>query len=74
MNDEQGTTASFGDVPADEVGKAHSDGFEHELERALENLDGRKYAGKELIVEQSVVITPNPGGVGQYRVELKPKS
>jgi hypothetical protein len=65
--------ASLGEVPADEVGKAHSDGFEHALERALAELDGRKYAGKELIVRQSVVITPNPGGVGQYRVELVPK-
>jgi hypothetical protein len=72
MNEEEGL-ASFGEVPADDVGKAHSDGFEHALERALAGLDGRKYAGKELIVQQSVVITPNPGGVGQYRVELVPK-
>ncbi|MDQ2968196.1 MAG: hypothetical protein M3R37_07745 [Actinomycetota bacterium] len=72
MNNEQ-EIASFGDVPADEVGRAHSDGFAHALERALADLDGRKYAGKELIVRQSVCITPNPGGVGQYRVELIPK-
>jgi hypothetical protein len=72
MNQEE-WIASFGQVPAEEVGKAHSDGFEHALERALADLDGRKYAGQELLVRQSVVITPNPGGVGQYRVELLPK-
>jgi hypothetical protein len=72
MNDEM-EIASFGDVPADEVGKAHGDGFEHALDRALADLDGRKYAGQWLTVEKSVFITPNPGGVGQYRVELKPK-
>jgi hypothetical protein len=71
MNEE--LVASFGEVPADEVSTAHSDGFGHALERALANLDGERYADKELIVQQSVVITPNPGGVGQYRVELKPK-
>jgi hypothetical protein len=71
LNDEE--IASFGDVPADEVDKAHSDGFEHAFERALAELDGRKYAGQWLEVHQSVLITPNPGGVGQYRVELKPK-
>lgn len=72
MNEEW-EIASFGDVPADEVGQAHSDGFDHAFERALADLDGRKYAGQELIVRHSVVITPNPGGVGQYRVELIPK-
>jgi hypothetical protein len=71
MNDEE--VASFGDVSGDEVDKAHSDGFERAFERALAELDGRKYAGQWLEVHQSVLITANPGGVGQYRVELKPK-
>ena len=64
--------ASFGEISQDEIGH-HGDGFEKAFERALKDLDGSKYAGKELELCAFVSITPNPGGVSQYRIELKPK-
>jgi hypothetical protein len=71
MNDQE--PAALGEIRGDEVGGAHGQGFERALDRALRELDGQKYAGKELLVRQSVVITANPGGVGQYRIELVPR-
>lgn len=65
--------AARGEIRADELARPHHEGFDHALNRALAELDGSKYAGKELMVQQSIVITANPGGVGQYRVELVPK-
>jgi hypothetical protein len=62
--------AARGEIRAGELARPHHEGFDHALNRALAALDGSKYAGKELIVRQSIVITENPGGVGQYHVEL----
>jgi hypothetical protein len=64
--------AGQGEVSQDDIGH-HGDGFEKAFEKALKDLDGSKYAGKELEVHAFVKITPNPGGVGQYRIELTPK-
>jgi predicted lipoprotein len=50
----------------------HAEGFSKALDKALEDLDGETWAGKELTVIASVKITPNPGGVGQYVVQLVP--
>ena len=49
---------------------AHHQGFDRALDRALRQLTGDE---GELVVVQSVVVTPNPGGVGQYKVVLVPK-
>jgi len=57
-------------VSGDEVGRAHSQGFDRALELALSRLKGDE---GELLVVPSVVVKPNPGGVGQYKIELKPK-
>ena len=64
--------AARGEVSQDEIGH-HGEGFEKAFEKALRELDGSKYAGKELEIHASISITPNPGGVGQYRIELKPR-
>jgi hypothetical protein len=64
--------ASAGEISQDEIGH-HGEGFEKAFEKALKDLDGSKYAGKELEVRAFISITPNPGGVSQYKVELKPK-
>jgi len=50
----------------------HGEGFSKALDKALEDLDGEKYAGQQLTVIASIKITPNPGGVGQYLVQLVP--
>jgi hypothetical protein len=59
--------ASVGEVGRDEIDH-HGEGFEKAFEKALRELDGAKYADKELEVHAFVTITPNPGGVHQYRV------
>jgi hypothetical protein len=64
--------ASFGEVSPEQISH-HGEGFQKAFEQALERLDGSTYAGQELAVHAFVTITPNPGGVGQYRIELKPK-
>jgi hypothetical protein len=64
--------AAAGEISQDEIGH-HGEGFEKAFDKALKDLDGSKYAGQELEVRAFVKITPNPGGVGQYRIELKPK-
>ena len=64
--------AARGEISQDEIGH-HGDGFQKAFEQALKKLDGSKYAGKELEVRAYISITSNPGGVGQYRIELKPK-
>ena len=48
------------------------DGFEQALNKALQELDGQKWAGQELGVHFIIGIKVNPGGVGHYRVELTP--
>jgi hypothetical protein len=63
--------ASFGEVSPNEISH-HGEGFEKAFKKALRDLDGNKFAGQELQVLAFVQITPNPGGVSQYRVELKP--
>lgn len=63
--------AASGGVTRDEINH-HGEGFEKAFDKALQDLDGEKYAGQELAVKAFVKITPNPGGVGQYRVELVP--
>jgi len=55
-----------------QIGKAHSEGFNKALDAALHKLDGKAHADKKFHVHYFVTITPNPGGVGQYSVELKP--
>jgi hypothetical protein len=65
--------AARGEIARDEVEGRHTDGFERALDRALSELDGSKYAGQELFIRAAVVISSNPGGVGQYRVELVPR-
>jgi hypothetical protein len=63
--------AASGAIGRDEISH-HGEGFQKALDRALEELDGSKYAGQELAVHAFVSITPNPGGVSQYRVVLVP--
>jgi hypothetical protein len=55
--------------------KNHSRGFDEARRNALgqRDFDGKAYANKELLVIYSVRITPNPGGVGEYVVELAEK-
>jgi phosphoribosylpyrophosphate synthetase len=64
-------SAAFGKVLPKDV-DSHGQGFERAFEKALENLDGEKYAGEKLEVRAYVTISPNPGGVGQYTVTLLP--
>lgn len=64
--------AASGEISRNEISH-HGEGFQKALDKALEDLDGEKYAGQELSVHAFVKITPNPGGVGQYRVELVPR-
>jgi len=63
--------ASSGRVVSKEIAD-HGKGFERAFEKALEELDGEKYAGQKLEVKAYVTITPNPGGVSQYTVTLLP--
>ena len=63
---------AFGDAPEPVAATSHHEGFDRALDKALRDLDGDKYAGQTLQVLQFVVISRNPGGVGQYRVELVP--
>jgi hypothetical protein len=62
--------AAVGEVRIEEVEGRHGDGFEQALNDALKNLDGQKWAGKELRVHLIIGIKANPGGVGHYSVEL----
>lgn len=64
--------AAFGEVRLEEVEGRHGDGFEQALNKALQELDGQKWAGQELGVHFIIGIKVNPGGVGHYRVELTP--
>jgi hypothetical protein len=64
--------ASSGEISQDEIGH-HGDGFGKAFDKALKDLDGSKYAGQELEVRAFISITQNPGGVSQYKVELKPR-
>ena len=68
---EQRRDASFGKVLPRDV-ESHGEGFEKAFEKALDALDGAKYAGEKLEVRAFVSISPNPGGVGQYTVVLVP--
>ena len=70
MNDYE-EIASRGSVEREAVAR-HWDGFNAAFNKALDDLDGRKYAGQELNVRLSVMIIANPGGVGQYHVTLSP--
>jgi hypothetical protein len=63
--------AASGEVSRDEINH-HGEGFEKAFDKALRELDGSKYAGKELEVQAFITITPNPGGVSQYHVVLIP--
>lgn len=63
--------AAFGKVLPKDVDR-HGEGFERAFEKALENLDGEKYAGEKLEVRAYITISTNPGGVGQYTVTLLP--
>jgi hypothetical protein len=65
--------AARGSVGREATTKEHHEGFNEALQAALRDLDGPKYAGQELEVRQVIEITPNPGGIGQYKVELVPK-
>ena len=68
---EEHEIASSGNVSRDEINH-HGEGFEKAFNKALEELDGQKYAGQALEVQAFITITPNPGGVSQYRVALVP--
>lgn len=68
---EERDIASIGEVSRDEIDH-HGEGFEKAFEKALRDLDGPKYAGQELEVHAFVTITPNPGGVHQYKVVITP--
>jgi hypothetical protein len=63
--------ASRGSVEREET-ERHWDGFNAAFNKALQDLDGQKFANQELKVRLSVTITANPGGVGQYHVTLTP--
>jgi hypothetical protein len=65
--------AARGAAGGEATRKEHHEGFNEALQHALSKLDGPKYANQELEVRQIIEITPNPGGVGQYKVELVPK-
>jgi hypothetical protein len=64
--------AGRGSAERDEVPRSHSAGFNAAFDRALQDLDGQKYAGQELCVRYSITVSANPGGVGQYHVILSP--
>jgi len=68
---EQQDAASIGAISRDEIDH-HGEGFEKAFEKALSDLDGPKYAGQELEVRAFITITPNPGGVHQYKVVITP--
>jgi hypothetical protein len=63
--------AASGEISYTEISH-HGEGFSKALDKALKDLDGDNYAGQQLTVIASIKITPNPGGVGQYHVELVP--
>jgi hypothetical protein len=63
--------AASGEISYREISH-HGEGFQKALDKALDDLDGEKYAGQELAVRAFVTITENPGGVHQYRVALVP--
>ena len=69
---EERDIAASGEIAYSEISH-HGEGFQKALDKALKDLDGKKFAGQELAVKAFVKITPNPGGVGQYRVELVPR-
>ena len=70
MEDEN--IAASGEVSGDSVAKSHHEAWDEAMDKALRDLDGPKYAGQNLIVRHVVQITPNPGGVSQYVVQLIP--
>ena len=63
--------AASGEISYTEISH-HGEGFGKALDKALQDLDGPRYAGQELAVHAFITITPNPGGVSQYRVSLVP--
>lgn len=65
--------AARGEVQGDEVAKPHHLAWDEALDKALGDLDGQKYANQELIARHVVKITPNPGGISHYSIELVPK-
>ena len=67
MNDYE-EIASRGSAERDEVPRSHSAGFSAAFNKALQDLDGQKYANQELTVRFSITVSENPGGVGQYHV------
>ena len=65
--------AAFGKIPYTEVeDDRHGEGFDKAFRKALDDLDGQKYAGEKLEVRAYVTISSNPGGVSQYTVTLIP--
>ena len=69
---EDESIAARGEVPGESVSKSHHEAWDEALDKALRDLDGPKYAGQDLIVRHIIQITPNPGGVSQYVVQLIP--
>ena len=71
---EDETIAARGEVPGESVSKSHHEAWDEAMDKALRDLDGPKYAGQDLIVRHVVQITPNPGGVSHYSIELVTKN
>jgi flavin-binding protein dodecin len=65
--------AAKGEVRGSEISRPHHEAWNEALDKALEDLDGAKWANKELIARHVVQITPNPGGISHYKIELVPK-
>jgi hypothetical protein len=68
------TIAARGEVTGESVSKSHHEAWDEAMDKALRDLDGPKYAGQDLVVRHVVQITPNPGGVSHYSIELVSKN
>ena len=64
--------AARGEVRGAEISRPHHEAWNEALDKALADLDGEKWANKELIARHVVKITPNPGGISQYTITLVP--
>lgn len=64
--------AATGQVRGDQIARPHHQAWDEALDKALEDLDGAKWAGKKLIARHTVEITPNPGGISHYTIVLVP--
>ena len=67
MSDEDNGTQGI--IASDEVARNHSDGFDAALDAALRKLN----RGGDFNIQLWVSVTPNPGGVSHYGVDLTPK-